>query len=156
MKILSKSQVDELLNISSKNKKHNLIIRTFLETGLKVSELITLQVQNFNQDKFQINSRTIKISKELSNSLISLILHKPLNSLLFESHKQTRKYTPSSIIHMINKYSMNCDTIRKKIGTYTLRNTYVSNQFTDNNRDDIADSLGIQSKSLLRSCNFLF
>lgn len=157
MKFLTKTQVDELLSVSRQNKKHHLMIRTFLETGLKVSELVSLQARNILPGEIRIGSRIIKISKELSNSLFSLISTKEFCDLVFESHKATRQYTLSTIVHMINLYALQCESIRKRIGSYALRNTYISNEVSNKrNRREIAFSLGIQSKSLLRSCNFLF
>lgn len=157
MKILTKEQVKELLEKSKSNPKHHLMIRTFLETGLKVSELVSLQVRNILPGEIRIEERIINISNELSQSLLSLVLNKRFFDLVFESHKATRQYTLSTIVHMINLYALQCESIRKRIGSYALRNTFISNEVSKKkNRKEIACCLGIQSKSLLRSCSFLF
>jgi len=141
---LNLEQRTELIENSKINYIHYLMIKTQLETGLRVNELANLTIKqiNFNQDIIQIKTRTgdkyvkawrtktlssnriIPISKKLKNELKSYIATRK-NGYLFISQKKT-PFIKNSIIRFINKYAKKCLSIGENIGSHSLRRTYAS------------------------------
>jgi integrase/recombinase XerD len=79
---LDKNEIKKILNIKiCKRKKYNernyIIIRLFIETGIRVSELINIKYEDLVENKIKINgkgnkSRFVLISNELRNLINNL------------------------------------------------------------------------------------
>ena len=122
--MLSDKQVGDLLSKSlSINKKHYLIIKCFIETGIKVSELINLKVTDVSNGELRIDSRRIKISKQFEKELRDLDSDR---EMLFESQKDNKVFRKDTIINMVNWYSVATKSIGHPIGTYSLRRFFIS------------------------------
>lgn len=163
---LTEKQRRELLRKSEKsNYKHYLMIRTQLETGLRVKELCNLVIDQISFDpgliviqsrqaskyhhafktKTEGSNREIAVPRKLSRLLRSYIGNRK-TGYIFESQKGGR-FLINSAIGMINKYARQCDSIPKRvnsagnltkdIGSHALRRTYAS--FLLQNSIPIAD-----------------
>lgn len=146
---LSPKQREELLVVAdSQNYKHHLIIRTLLETGLRVNELVnltipdlnlvemvlTVQSRNANQyvqsfkTKTKSSNRQIPLTKDIVKELKSFIGNRK-NGYVFESNKTQngyKRFTTYAINHFINKYAKKCTSLGKSIGVHATRRTYAS------------------------------
>jgi integrase len=149
-----KQRADLLENAEKKNFKHYLIIRSMLETSMRVNELTNLVIDQINFEAGIIviqsheatkyyksfKTKTISSNREISlpkglSKLIKSYLGTRKSGYVFESQKKS-KYTKNSIITMINSYARKCDSIpqrvnskgnlTKDIGSHALRRTYAS------------------------------
>lgn len=141
---LTQRQREELLSIAKKNnKKHYLIIRTQLETGMRIGEIAHLPIDNINfvehyiqieayssskhmkgwKPKTVSGNRTVPIDKSLSDALEGFIQNR--KSYVFESNKG-KCFTEVALINMINDYARQSESIKKNIGSHALRRTYAS------------------------------
>lgn len=125
------------------NKKHYLLIRTQLETGMRIGEIAHLPVDNINfiehyiqieaysssknmkgwKPKTVKGNRTVPIDKSLSDALEGFIQNR--KTYVFESNKG-KCFTERALINMINKYARQTKSIGKNIGSHALRRTYAS------------------------------
>ncbi len=143
---LTEEQRNDLLsNALEINPKHYRLIKTQLESGMRVNELCNLAIDqvNFTSNEITIETRSektryvaefttktkssnriIPITKELRKILLEEI-GKRKNGYVFESNKHG-KYQIRSVIKMINTYAKSAKTIRKNIGSHALRRTYAS------------------------------
>jgi len=145
---LSQKQREELLQIArNTNYKHYLIIKTQLETGMRIGEIVHLPIQaiNFSENyihlefyqsdrylsswspKTKSGNRIVPLHKELANELSGFIATRK-NGYVFESNKQNKQscFSEISLINMINTYALKCTSIKNKIGSHCLRRTYAS------------------------------
>ncbi|UYP48128.1 Tyrosine recombinase XerC [Candidatus Lokiarchaeum ossiferum] len=148
---MNEAQREELLKIAyERNFKHGLMIKTQLELGLRVNELVNMGIEqiNFNQRLIIINSRegskylkAFKTKTKSSNRIIPLgyKLAKELKAYIgnrktgyvFVSNKGGG-FIKNSVIDFINKYSNLCVSLpvnqkgNKNIGSHILRRTFAS------------------------------
>jgi len=143
---LNEKQRKELLEIAEKtNYTHYLIIRLMLETGLRVNEIINLDIRQLRLDSEPIviiksryadkysgafktktlsSNRTIPIPKQLAKLLKSYVNNRRAG-YVFISNKKTR-YLKNSVIGFINSYAKKIKSIGFCIGSHALRRTYAS------------------------------
>jgi integrase len=143
---LSRVQRDELKATALKtNYRHYLAIRTQLELGLRINELVNLTCNSVNfemlivtiesthgdrykkafKTKSLAGNRIIPLEEKLAEELRGFIGSRK-NSYIFESNKGKTRYTTSSVIRFVNKYAMMSKSIGIKIGTHSLRRTFAS------------------------------
>jgi integrase len=143
---LSEIQRKELLELSEKtNYKHYLMIRTQLELGLRVNELINLSINQINfhtnmvliQSRKAINgvggfktktlssNRELPLPKELSKLLKAYIGNRK-SGYVFESRKDSKLFLKNTVIGFINAYCKACPSIGRNMGSHALRRTYAS------------------------------
>jgi integrase/recombinase XerD len=156
---LSAKQRAELLDIAENtNDKHFVMIKTQLESGLRVGELVNLPIKHVN-----LNSKIIEIKKVEENDYLyewhpkttsgqrpipftpklATILRRVIGNrkegYVFESRKKDKngkkRFYENNVCDMVNNYSQNCKSIEKTIGSHSLRRTYAS--YLINNGSDI-------------------
>jgi integrase/recombinase XerD len=149
---LSQNQIDELLSIAIENNyKYYLIIRLMLETGLRVSEVCNLRIENLNFKELELiiqsytsdrycqeyhpktisGNRIVPITKELALEL-RRFNNRHEKGYVFLSQKGKNKFDKTSIIRFINDYARKCTSIQKTIGSHSLRRTYASKLAKEN------------------------
>lgn len=129
--VLSKMEVIDLIK-SIRNLKHRAIIAMIYSSGLRISELINLELQDINIDRKQIHIRSAKGRKDryvvLGESILPLIknyimTYRP-TKYFAEGHKGNR-YTASSIRKFLAK-ACKYANIHKKVTPHTLRHSYAT------------------------------
>ena len=131
--ILSKEEIKNLLNVI-KNPKHKLMIQLMYSTGLRVSELINLKINDLEIDKGYgfvrkgkgNKDRMFIIANSLKEDIKKFIGSKKLNEFdyLFTS-RRGKKYSTSSPRQIIKKATKIAE-INKKISCHTLRHSFAT------------------------------
>ena len=125
---------EEIINIlrCTKNLKHRAIIAMIYSAGLRISELINLQLSQIDIQRRQIIIKNSKGRKDrniiLANSCIPLMLnylntYKP--NLFFAEGKPSEKYSQESIRAFL-KRSCKAANITKTVTPHTLRHSYAT------------------------------
>lgn len=147
---LNEQQRKDILEEASKsNSKHYLIIRTQLESGLRIAELANLIIEDLDvvnnsilvrskpggkynlafSTKTISSNRAIPIPKELVRELRAFIGSRK-TGYIFETQKKTQenkgRYGSKSLIDLINLFAKKTNSIGKNIGSHCLRRTYAS------------------------------
>ncbi len=142
--VLSKEEVKRLFN-SINNTKHKLMIQLMYSSGLRVSELLNLIVEDLEIDKNYgfvrggkgNKDRLFIVANNLKDEIKKLIVDEKLNedSFLFKSNRN-KKYSVRSLQQIIKKASklakikksVSCHTLRHSFATHLIENGYdVSN-----------------------------
>jgi len=131
--ILSKEEVQKLIEGCRKNIKHQTIIITLYSTGMRVGELRKLQLRDILSDRLQIRvikgkggkDRYIDIPKILLEVLRKYyVLNKPKEYLFYGKYK-TQMISVSAVRWAIRE-SKKRMKIQKKASTHTLRHCYAT------------------------------
>jgi len=130
--ILSKQEVINLLQCT-KNLKHRAILALIYASGLRISELINLELQDIDVDRKQIIIKKGKGRKDryviLADSFLPL-LHNYLNTYspqkyFAEGPVALIKYSASSVRKFL-KQSCRYAGIKKTVTPHTLRHSYAT------------------------------
>jgi len=127
--VLSKEEIKKLIE-AAETKKSRLIIQFLYSTGLRVSELVNLKVQDINlAEKTGIvkrgkgkKDRLIVLPEKLIQELEHYIKEHPQNIYLFSKEKPL---TPRNIQKIIKKATAKAQ-IQKKVTPHTLRHSYAT------------------------------
>ncbi len=129
--VLSKEEVIDILRCT-KNLKHRAILAMIYSAGLRISELLNLQLSHIDIDRRQIIVKNSKGRKDrnviLAKSFIPLMLnylqtYKPI--VFFTEGKPSQKYSAESIRAFL-KRSCKEATISKNVTPHTLRHSYAT------------------------------
>jgi site-specific recombinase XerD len=129
--VLSKEEVIDILRCT-KNLKHRAILAMIYSAGLRISELLNLQLNHIDIDRRQIVVKNGKGRKDrnviLAKSFIPLMLnylqtYKP--NVYFTEGKPSHKYSAESIRAFL-KRSCKVATISKNVTPHTLRHSYAT------------------------------
>jgi len=129
--VLSQEEVLKVIQVT-KNLKHRVIIALLYSSGLRIGELIRLQLRNIDLERMQIKIVRGKGRKDrfvgLATSILPL-LHNYLNTYqpreyLIEGLKGG-KYSTSSIGKFLMK-SVKLARIQKKVTAHTFRHSYAT------------------------------
>lgn len=129
--VLSKEEVIDLIRYT-KNLKHRAILAMIYSAGLRISELLHLQLKHIDIDRRQIIVKNSKGRKDrniiLAESFIPL-LHNYLTSynpqLYFVEGKPTQPYSAESIRAFLHKATKKAN-IKKRVTPHTLRHSYAT------------------------------
>ena len=129
--VLSKEEIVDLLRCT-KNLKHRAALAMIYSTGLRISELLHLQLHHIDIDRRQIIVKNSKGRRDrnviLAESFIPLLLNY-LNSyqptLFFIEGKPGEKYSPESVRSFL-KRSCEYAKITKRVTPHTLRHSYAT------------------------------
>ena len=129
--VLSQQEVLEILRCT-KNLKHRAILALLYSCGLRVGELINLELKHIDVQRNQVAVKNSKGRKDryvqMADSLVPLIrnyvqTYKP--KVYFVEGKPNEKYTASSVRAFL-KRSCQLAHISKKATPHTLRHTYAT------------------------------
>jgi site-specific recombinase XerD len=133
--ILYKEQYKALLYEASDNIRDYAIIQTFLQTGIRLSELANLQVENVDFDHRILTIRQGKGKKDRQIPLVDEAVKALRNYLryrntelivddeIFFLAKNGTSLNVSSVKYIVAKYVKKAG-IRKRVGVHTLRHTF--------------------------------
>jgi site-specific recombinase XerD len=129
--ILSKEEIIDILRCT-KNLKHRAILALIYSAGLRIGELLNLQLKHIDIDRRQIIVKNSKGRKDrnviLAESFIPLMLnylstYNP--NTFFTEGKPSQKYSAASIRAFL-KRSCKAAKITKKVTPHTLRHSYAT------------------------------
>ncbi len=129
--ILSKEEISILLS-GVKNIKHNLLLSIAYGAGLRVSEVISLKVQDIDLSGLTIHLRQAKgrrdrisvLPESLVERLIVFIKAKKASDYLFESRRGGK--LSSRTAQKIFKNALEKSGIKKKTGFHSLRHSFAT------------------------------
>lgn len=129
--VLSKEQVIDLLR-ATRNLKHRAVLALIYSSGLRVGELLSLQIKEIDVDRKQILIKNGKGRKDryvmLAESFIPLLLnylgtYRP--EKYFVEGQEGEVYSSSSV-RMFLKIACRRAKINKKVTPHTLRHSYAT------------------------------
>lgn len=129
--VLSKKAIIQLIQVT-KNLKHRAIIGLLYSSGLRIGELLRLELQDLDFDRSQILIRQSKGRKDRLVGMSQVIQPLLLNYL--KTYKPKRyviegrngdQYSPSSVRHFL-KESCKLAGISKAVTPHTLRHSYAT------------------------------
>ncbi|MGI9530963.1 site-specific tyrosine recombinase/integron integrase [Lutimonas sp.] len=130
--VLSKQEVIDLLR-NTRNLKHKAVLALLYSSGLRIGELINLELNDIDVDRRQIFIRNGKgrkdryvIMAESFRQLFQnyLMTYKP-KRFFVEGQKEGEQYTPTSIRQFL-KRACKLARINKKVTPHTLRHSYAT------------------------------
>lgn len=130
--ILSYTEVTKLIN-SIKNIKHQTIVITLYVTGLRISELIDLKIEDIDFERKMVRvyqgkgsrDRIIHVPDKLLGILRRYIeVYIPV-IYLYNGFKKRKKYSASSVRKIINRAALRAGLI-KKVSPHTFRHCYAT------------------------------
>jgi integrase/recombinase XerC len=133
--ILYKEQYKALLYEASENVRDYAIIMTFLQTGIRLSELVNLQVEDVDLEHRLLTVRQGKGKKDRHIPLVDEAVKALRNYLryrntelvlddeIFFLAKNGTSLNVSSVKYLVAKYVKKAG-IRKKVSVHTLRHTF--------------------------------
>ena len=130
---LTKEEIKKLIN-SIKNEKHKLMIKVLYSSGMRVSELTNLRIEDLELDKNYgfirqgkgNKDRLFIIAKNVKQDILRLIKKENLGSegFLFISLRN-KKYDIGSIRLMLKNSAKKAE-IKKNISPHTLRHSFAT------------------------------
>lgn len=130
-KVIGSTSIKKMLS-SIENQKHLLMIQLCYGMGLRVSEIVGLQISDIDSDRMQVHIRNAKGKKDryvpLPNSVLEnlrayYIQFKP-KTYLFEG-MYGGKYSVRSVQSVFKK-ALETAKINKKVGVHSLRHSYAT------------------------------
>ena len=133
--ILYKEQYKALLYEASDNIRNYAIIQTFLQTGIRLSELVNLRVEDVDLEHRNLTVRQGKGKKDRQIPLVDDVLKALRNYLRYRTTelildddtfflaKNGTSMNVSTVKYLVAKYVKKAG-IRKKVSVHTLRHTF--------------------------------
>lgn len=130
--VLSKQEVIDLLR-ATPNLKHRAILALLYSSGLRIGELINLELKDIDVDRKQIFVRNSKGRKDrvvqLADSFLAImqnyyVTYQP-QRFFAEGHKAGGRYSPASVRNFL-KRSCKRAKIYKRVTPHTLRHSYAT------------------------------
>jgi integrase/recombinase XerD len=130
--VLSKMEVVDLLR-NTRNIKHRVILALLYSSGLRIGELINLELRDIDIDRKQIFIRSGKGRKDRIVIMADSFVHLLRNYLFtygpvryfVEGIKPSTKYSATSVRSFLKKSLIRAG-IKKKVTPHTLRHSYAT------------------------------
>jgi integrase/recombinase XerD len=132
--VLSKQEIAKMI-VAGKNNKHKLVVQVLYSSGLRLSELRNLKINDMNFDRKCINVKSGKGKKDritvISRTVLTNI-NKYLKEFrplfyLFESYKPGNKMSTRSLQKIVSEIAKKAN-INKNISAHTLRHSFATHQ----------------------------
>ncbi len=129
--VLSLKEINRILSVT-KNLKHKTILLLIYSAGLRLSELINLEISDIDSDSMRIHIRNAKGKKDryvmLSENVLKLLrdyykAYKPKKYLV--EGQNGGKYSPKSVQSVFKK-ALKKAGIKKKASVHTLRHSFAT------------------------------
>ncbi|MDT8346364.1 MAG: tyrosine-type recombinase/integrase [Flavobacteriaceae bacterium] len=129
--VLSQEEVIDIIQ-STKNLKHRAVIALIYSSGLRIGELINLELRDLDMDRSQVRVHNGKGRKDRTVVMAEII--KPLLYNYIKTYRPTRffiegrageRYSDSSIRSFL-KASCRAAGITKRVTPHTLRHSYAT------------------------------
>lgn len=129
--VLSKNEVIKIIN-NIKNKKHKLIIFLAYSSGLRVSEVVDLQIKDIDFENYLIHIKNAKgkkdritvLSAKITKPLSQLITLKNKNDLVFETERGG-KYSTRTLQKIFSNALIKSE-IKKDATFHSLRHSFAT------------------------------
>lgn len=129
--ILTNQEIQNIID-NTKNNKHKLIIALSYSAWLRVSDVITLKVWDFDIENLTIHIKSSKwqkdritiFSNKLKNDILNLSAWKNWNDLLIESERWWKLTTTT--VQKIFKNALNKSWIKKEATFHSLRHSFAT------------------------------
>lgn len=129
--ILSVGQIDRLLR-ATPNLKHTTILYTLYSSGLRLNEILSLQLQDIWWEREQIlvrgkgdKQRVVPLADTLKKLLIKYYEEYKPEYWLFEGQNDNVQYSSSSVRKVIKKCAIK-GNISRIVTTHTIRHCYAT------------------------------
>jgi len=134
--VLSKKEVASLLS-NIQNIKHKCIVSLLYSAGLRLSELLSLKINNIDSDRMLIfvqgakgnKDRYTILSQSILNELRKYYLKYRPKELLFEGPRGN-KYSDTSVRKIVKRAAEKA-RIRKNVSPHTLRHSFATHLLED-------------------------
>jgi len=130
--VLSYEEVLRLIKVT-KNLKHRAMITLIYATGMRIGELLNLELKAIDLQRNYIHiknakgrkDRTVPLGKQIRKILIAYAKTYDPKVYLFENDKTGERYSASSVRQFLKR---NCQSagIHKKVTPHTLRHSYAT------------------------------
>lgn len=135
--VLAKSEVVAMINALD-NIKHKLMIQILYTSGLRVSELINLKVNEIDFERKQVFVRAGKGNKDRITIISEVVLNNILKYLkifspskyMFEGRDGAKLTTRT--IQIVVKNAATLANIKKEVSVHTLRHTFATHLLENN------------------------
>lgn len=130
-KILSVNEIDRLLR-ATENIKHVTLLYTLYSSGLRLNEILSLQLTDLSWDRAQIlvrgkggKERIVPMADELKRMLIQYYDKYKPEFWLFEGQNNEVQYSESSVRKVIKNCALRAN-IGKRATTHTMRHCFAT------------------------------
>lgn len=130
--VLNQQEIKSLLNPKHcPNLKHRVILSLLYSSGLRISELLKLRLEDidFNAHRIHIiNSkhgvtRYVILSKLMAKGLKAYLSHYPLGKYLISGYEKKNPYSASSVKKILGR-TLSSAKINKRITIHSLRHSF--------------------------------
>ncbi|KXX70958.1 tyrosine-type recombinase/integrase [Flammeovirga sp. SJP92] len=130
--VLSTEEIKSIFS-NIKNLKHKAILMTIYSAGLRIGELIDLEIKDVDSKRMLIrivegkgnkDRNTILSEKNLQILRAYFKVYRP-KKYLFEGEKEGRKYSRTSVAKIL-KRAVSKSKIQKRVTIHTLRHTFAT------------------------------
>ncbi len=129
--VFSRSEINEIIEATG-NSKYKLMISLGYACGLRVSEVISLKVEDLDIDELVVHIKEAKgkkdristLPRKLQNDLRNIIAGKNANDFIFDSNRGG-KLTTTSLQKMFRK-SLKLTKIKKPAAFHSLRHSFAT------------------------------
>jgi len=130
-KVLSKEEIKAMI-ASTRNLKHRCIIELLYSAGIRLNELLSLEITDIDSSRMVINIRAGKGRKDRQTLLGQTILRDLRDYYLLEKPKkwlfegaQSQKYSASSVQKIVKRAAQRAG-IRKRVTPHMLRHSFAT------------------------------